>query len=161
MSDKPGNGEATELRRLAADVDGVVAKAAKTVDLGRRGFVISLLVFALIVAELLPWIGPHTGWQVLLGQGGAAIPRLFAATSIGFGVLASVLALTTRRWWLTWVCAMGGWFASVDGLLAVWSQQSSTVGNVRGGGPGIGLVIALATMIVLAGTWMRTAWSRG
>jgi hypothetical protein len=160
MSDEPGNGQATELRQLAADVDDVVAKAARTVELGRRGFVISLLVFVLIVAELLPWVGPHSGWQVLLGQGGA-IPRLFAATSAGFGVLASALALTTRRWWLTWVCAMGGWFASVDGLLAVWSQQSATASNAHGGGPGIGLVIALATMIVLAGIWMRTAWSRG
>ncbi|MFD2418753.1 Rv2732c family membrane protein [Amycolatopsis pigmentata] len=160
MSDKPGNDEAADLRRLAADVDGVVDKAARTVDLGRRGFVISLLVFVLIVAELLPWVGPYSGWQVLLGQGGVAIPRLFAATSTGFGVLASALALTTRRWWLTWVCAMGGWFASVDGLLAVWSQQSSTAGGVHGDGPGIGLALALGIMIVLAGTWMRTAWSR-
>jgi hypothetical protein len=107
----------------------------------------------------LPWVGPHSGWQVLVGQGGP-IPQLFAATSTLFGVVASVLALSARRWWLTWVCAMGGWFASVDGLLAVWSQQSSVANNAPGTGPGIGLIVALATMILLAGNWMRASWSR-
>ncbi|HKS48694.1 MAG TPA: hypothetical protein VJT49_27020 [Amycolatopsis sp.] len=148
-----------ELNRLAADVDEAVSKAARTVELGRRGFLISLVVFVLIIGQLLPWVGRHTGWQVLFGQGGA-IPQLFAVTSTLFGVVASVLALTTRRWWLTWVCAMGGWFASVDGLLAVWSQQSSGANNAAGNGPGIGMLVALAAMIVLAASWMRTAWSR-
>lgn len=160
MSKNSGKRDGDELNQLAAAVDEVVSKAARTVDLGRRGFVLSVLVFVLIVGQLLPWVGPRTGWQVLFGQGGP-IPQLFATTSMVFGVLASVLALTARRWWLTWVCAMGGWFASVDGLLAVWSQQSSTANNAPGTGPGAGLVIALVAMIVLAGTWMRTAWSRG
>jgi hypothetical protein len=159
MSEDSTNDDRAGLVRLAADVDQVVTKAARTVDLGRRGFVISLLVFVLLVGQLLPWVGPHSGWQVLMGQGGA-VPQLFAFTSTLFGVVASVLALSTRRWWLTWVCAIGGWFASVDGLLAVWSQQSSTANGASGTGPGIGLVIALAIMILLAANWMRTAWSR-
>jgi hypothetical protein len=157
LSEDAGNG--SELKRLAADVDQVVSKAARTVDLGRRGFVISVLVFVLLVGQLLPWVGGYAGWQVLLGEGGT-IPQLFATTSTLIGVLASVLALATRRWWLTWVCAMGGWFASVDGLLAVWSQQSSTANNAVGHGPGAGMILALAVMIVLAIQWMRTAWSR-
>lgn len=159
MSGDSSNAERTELSQLAADVDQVVSKAARTVEFGRRGFVLSVLVFVLLVALLLPWVGSHIGFQVLAGKGGA-IPQLFATTSTLFGVLASMLALLTRRWWVTWVCAMGGWFASVDGLLAVWSQQSSTANNAPGSGPGIGLVLALITMIVLAGNWMRTAWSR-
>ncbi|GLY66287.1 Rv2732c family membrane protein [Amycolatopsis taiwanensis] len=159
MSEHSTNGDGADLTRLAADVDEVVSKAARTVDIGRRGFVISVLVFVLLVGQLLPWVGPHTGWQVLFGQGGA-VPQLFATTSSVFGVGASVLALSTRRWWLTWVCAMGGWFASVDGLLAVWSQQSSSATNTPGTGPGIGLIIALIATIVLAANWMRTAWSR-
>ncbi|WAL67401.1 hypothetical protein ORV05_06350 [Amycolatopsis cynarae] len=156
MNDVP-NG--TELGKLGEDVDQVVRKAARTVELGRRGFVLSLLVFALLIGQLLPWVGQHAGWQVLLGQGGP-VPQLFAATSTAFGVFASVLALLTRRWWLAWVCAMGGWFASVDGLLAIWSQQSSHANNTAGSGPGIGMIIALVAMVFLAGNWMKTAWSR-
>ncbi|HJQ48656.1 MAG TPA: hypothetical protein VJ870_20375 [Amycolatopsis sp.] len=153
------NGNDTELDQLADDVDTVVSKAARTVELGRRGFWISLLVFVLLVGQLLPWVGDHVGWQVLLGEGDA-IPRLFATTSTLIGVVCSVVALATRRWWMTWVCAMGGWFASVDGLLAIWSQQSAGANNTSSGGPGIGMVIALVAMIFLAGNWMRAAWSR-
>jgi hypothetical protein len=153
------DGNSADFDRLAADVDQVVSKAARTVELGRRGFVIAVAVFVLIVAQLLPWVGEHVGWQTLAGQGGA-IPRLFATTSTLFGIFASVLALATRRWWLTWVCAIGGWFASVDGLLAIWSQQSSHANGAQGSGPGTGMIIALVVMIVLAAQWMRTAWSR-
>ncbi|WP_116115535.1 MULTISPECIES: Rv2732c family membrane protein [Amycolatopsis] len=145
--------------RLGTDVDEVVTKASRTVELGRRGFVIAVLVFVLLVGQLLPWVGPHVGWQVLLGQSGG-IPQLFAVTSTVIGVLASALTLMTRRWWLSWVCAMGGWFASVDGLLAIWSQQSSVANGATGRGPGIGMVIALVATILLAAQWMRTAWSR-
>lgn len=148
-----------DVDRLTADVDAIGRKVSRTVELGRRGFVISLLVFALIVGQILPWVGDHAGWQVLFGQGGK-IPQLFALTSTVIGVLCSVLALGTRRWWLTWVCAIGGWFSSVDGLLAVWSQQSSGANNAVGSGPGIGMVIALIAIILLAGNWMRTAFSR-
>ena len=158
MNDVP-DGNGTGLDRLADDVDTVVTKAARTVELGRRGFVISILVFVLLVGQILPWVGEHVGWEVLVGHGGT-IPQLFATTSTVIGVVCSVVALATRRWWMTWVCAMGGWFSSVDGLLAIWSQQSAGANNASSGGPGIGMIIALVAMILLAGSWMRTAWSR-
>ncbi|HVV08646.1 hypothetical protein [Amycolatopsis sp.] len=157
MSKVPNGNEVDQA--LADDVNQVVSKASRTVELGRRGFVISILVFVLLVGQILPWVGDKVGWQVLFGQGGA-IPQLFAATSTVIGILCSALALGTRRWWLTWVCAIGGWFSSVDGLLAIWSQQSSHANNAVGGGPGIGMIIALVAMILLAGNWMRTAFSR-
>ena len=147
------------LERLAADVNETLGKAVTTVELGRRGFTIAVGVFALVVGLVLPWAGGHAGWEALLGEAGP-IPQLFAATSTGFGVLASALALATRRWWLTWVCAVGGWFAFVDGILAVWSQQSSSLGGASGTGPGIGLVVATVAMLVLAVHWMQVAWSR-
>ncbi|PRX49586.1 hypothetical protein B0I33_103623 [Prauserella shujinwangii] len=148
-----------DLGELAADVDEAVNRAVKTVELGRRGFVLSLLAFVLIVGLLLPWAGGHVGWQVLAGKDDA-IPQLFAVTSTAFGILATALALATRRWWLAWVCAVGGWFAFVDGVLAIWSQQSSGASGAAGSGPGIGMVIATIGMAVLAAQWMRVAWSR-
>ncbi|WP_216208101.1 Rv2732c family membrane protein [Amycolatopsis aidingensis] len=158
--DASGAGDGgSEVDDLAADVDRVVTRAARTVEFGRRGFVIAVGTFVLILSLLLPWAGDHVGWQVLAGEAGW-IPRLFATTSTGFGILASALALITRRWWLAWVCAVGGWFASVDGLLAIWSQQSAPATGVAGDGPGIGMVIAVITTIVLAAQWLRTAWSR-
>ncbi|QFU87823.1 hypothetical protein [Amycolatopsis sp. YIM 10] len=144
---------------LGADVDQVVRKASRTVDLGHRGLVVSLAVFVLIVGLLLPWVGEHVGWQVLGGQAGP-IPQLFAVTSTGFGVLGSMLALITRRWWIAWGCAIGGWFASVDGMLAIWSQQSSQASGAVGGGPGFGLILAVIATVVIAFQWMRAAWSR-
>ena len=99
--------------------------------LGGRGLVISVAVFVLIVGWVLPWMAGATGYEVLLGIGPGAVgkasmvPKLFAGTSLLFGVLASALALTTRRWAVAWACALGGWFASVDGVLAIWSRQSS------------------------------------
>lgn len=144
---------------LAADVNATLGKVVKTVDIGRRGFAIAVIVFILLLGLVLPWVGEYAGWEALLG-GAGPIPQLFAATSTGFGVLASALTLATRRWWLTWVCAVGGWFASVDGMLAIWSQQSSGTSGVPGDGPGIGLVIATVAMTVLAFQWMKLAWSR-
>jgi hypothetical protein len=145
--------------RTAADVEETLGRATRTVEFGRRGFTIAVFVFVLLIGFVLPWVDGLPGWQALIGEAGA-IPQLFAATSAGFGVFASALALATRRWWLTWVCATGGWFASVDGILAVWSQQSSGISGVSGGGPGIGMVFAAVAMIVLAFQWMRVAWSR-
>ncbi|NBH04019.1 hypothetical protein [Amycolatopsis sp. SID8362] len=157
MTEPQGNGDLAE---LAAEIDEAGEHASRTVELGRRGFTIAVFSFVLLVCLILPWVGDHAGWQVLAGQGGG-IPQLFAATSTAAGILASALALVTRRWWLAWVCAAGGWFASVDGLLAIWSQQSSHASGAAGGGPGIGLIIAWLAMICLAVQWMRTAFSRG
>lgn len=144
---------------LAADIDSAVSKAVTTVEFGPRGFRIAITVFVLIVSLLLPWVGGQPGWQVLL-DGEEAVPRLFAGTAIGFGVVAPVLALVTRRWWLAWVCAVGGWFSFVDGLLAIWSQQSSSISGAPGNGPGFGLIIAAIAVTVLTAQWMRVAWSR-
>ncbi|WP_410647048.1 hypothetical protein [Amycolatopsis sp. cmx-4-54] len=148
-----------KIDELAAEIDEVGERAAKTIELGRRGFSIAVLVFVLLVAQLLPWVGEHAGWEVLLGEGGG-IPQLFAATSTGVGVFVSAVTLVTRRWWLAWVCAAGGWFASVDGMLAIWSQQSSNATGAVGGGPGFGLIVAWIATVALAIYWMRAAFSR-
>ncbi|MFD9893700.1 hypothetical protein ACFWY9_30510 [Amycolatopsis sp. NPDC059027] len=158
MTEQDGESSA-EMKELAAEIDQVGDRAARTVELGRRGFTISLFVFVLLIGQILPWVGGVVGWEVLVGHGGG-VPQLFAATSTAIGVFASALTLATRRWWLSWVCAAGGWFASVDGLLAIWSQQSSHASGATGGGPGIGMIVAWIATICLAVQWMRTAFSR-
>jgi hypothetical protein len=156
VTESRGSGELAE---LAAEIDEAGARASRTVELGRRGFTIAVFTFVLLICLILPWVGDYAGWQVLAGEGGG-IPQLFAATSTGIGIFASALALVTRRWWLAWVSAAGGWFASVDGLLAIWSQQSSHAPGAAGGGPGFGMIVAWIAMICLAVQWMRTAFSR-
>ncbi|GAB3876821.1 membrane protein [Kibdelosporangium lantanae] len=151
----------TDIDHLRTEIDEVerraMRKANRTVDLGARAVVIAAAVMVLLVGLLLPWVHGSSGWEVLLGrvEGRAGmVPQLFAATSSGFGVLASMVALITRRWGMTWICALGGWFACVDGVLAIWSRQSSE------GSPGIGLVLAEISMVVIATCWFRTAWSK-
>jgi hypothetical protein len=153
--------EDAEFAALRHEIDEVERRTARVVELGPRAITISIAVFVLIVGQVLPWMAGANGLEVLLGQGDAVgkasmVPRLFAVTSAGFGILTSALALMTRRWWLAWAGALGGWFASVDGILAIWSRQS-TAGHT---GPGIGLVIAEVAMVAIAVQWFRTAWSR-
>ncbi|RLK61541.1 hypothetical protein [Actinokineospora cianjurensis] len=150
-----------DLAALRAEIDSVERSAV--VDLGFRAIVLSIAVFVLIVGYVLPWMGSAAGWQVLLAAGDAtgkagAVPRLFAATALAFGILASALALVLRRWTLTWIAALGGWFAAVDGLLAIWTRQSSA--GLNSPGPGPGLIISEIAMVTLAALWLKTAWSR-
>lgn len=143
--------------QLRDEIDEVGRRAARTVELGNRAMVISVAVFVLLVGLILPWMNDSSGLEVLIGQeaGKASmVPRLFAATAVLFGVVASALTLTTRRWVFAWVGAAGGWFASVDGLLAIWSRQSSDTA------PGIGMIIAVVAMVAIAIQWFRIAASR-
>ncbi|MGB3440918.1 MAG: hypothetical protein WBA97_19390 [Actinophytocola sp.] len=143
--------------QLRDEIDEVGHRASRTVELGGRAVVLAVAVFVLLVGLVLPWMNGASGLEVLIGQetGKASmVPRLFAATALLFGVVASALTLITRRWFFAWVGAAGGWFASVDGVLAIWSRQSS------GTAPGIGLIIALVAMIAIAIMMFRTAASR-
>lgn len=154
MTDGPAQNPEDELRE---EIDEVGRRASRTVELDSRAMVISIAVFVLLIGLILPWMNGSSGLEVLIGQetGKASmVPRLFAATATLFGVFASVLTLITRRWFFAWVGAAGGWFASVDGLLAVWSRQSS------GNAPGIGLILTLVAIVVIAVQWFRTAASR-
>lgn len=153
--------EPPELAGLREEIDEVERRTVRTVELGARAVTIAVAVFVLIIGQILPWMGGANGLEVLLGETtgrASVVPRLFAATSVAFGILASALALITRRWALTWVCALGGWLASVIGILAIWSRQSSA--GQGASAPGIGLIIAEVAMVAIAVQWFRFAWSR-
>jgi hypothetical protein len=58
---------------------------------------------------------------------------------------------------LAWVALAGTSIGSVAGLLAVWSRQTVAAGHP---GPGVGLIVAWITVILLAFHWARVVWSR-
>jgi hypothetical protein len=122
--------------------------------------VISGAIMVLLLAVTLPWVGQASGWQVLSGSANPAdrvglLPRMFGIVVLGAGIGLSVLALVTRRWGLVWASALGCAYCVLDGVWAIWSRQTT-----HGPGPGIGLVLAVLAMMVLAVQWIKLAVSR-
>jgi len=87
------------------------------------------------------------------------LPRLFTFTSLGFGLVVGSLALATRWWALALLTAVGCGISVVNGLWAIWSRQTGVL--TGGTGPGIGMVLAAVTMVVLTACWARIAGRRG
>jgi hypothetical protein len=163
VNDSPDLPPDPDIAALRAEIDRVERDVVGHVEPGRWAMVIAVAVFALLVAELLPWVGSNSGWEVLLGRVSGVpriglLPRLFAGSALTFGVLFSAVTLFTRRWGLAWLCALGSAFSVVHGLWAVWSRQTAV--DDAAPGPGPGMVLALLTMIVLAVQWLRLAFSR-
>jgi len=152
--------EAAE-RRIAREA--AERRIAREIEPGARALVVAILVFVLIGSFILPHTGHVRGWDVLFsthGSGAAAVAlpsRVFAWLALVFGVGFSMLALLTRRWALAWVALAGSAVASAAGLLAVWSRQTVAAGHP---GPGVGLVVAWITIILLTFHWARVVWSR-
>ena len=152
------------------DIDAVERRMAREIEPGARGVVIAVLVFVLLVSFVLPHTGGARGWDALVGDAAAvkeavSLPsRVFMWLSLVFGVVFSMLALTTRRWGLAWITLAGSAVASVLGMLAVWSRQTAAHPHLGHGiphpGPGVGLIVAWIAVILLAYNWFRVVWSR-
>lgn len=145
---------------LRAEIDAVERSALRRVDPGVRAAVIAGAIMVLLLAITLPWVGDASGWDVLRGTANPVdrvglLPRMFGGVALGLGVGLSMLALVTRRWGLVWASALGCTYCALDGVWAIWSRQT-----VHGPGPGIGLVLAVLAMAVLAVQWLRVALSR-
>ncbi|MFL0274915.1 hypothetical protein [Mycobacterium sp. SMC-19] len=146
-----------------ADIEAAERRVAGEIDPGGRGLVVAICVFVLLGSFLLPHTGSVRGWDVLFpGEGTdealVTLPsQLFMWLALVFGVGFSLLALLTRRWTVAWVALAGSAVASAVGLLAVWSRQTAVQGHP---GPGVGLVLAWITLIVLTFHWARVVWSR-
>jgi hypothetical protein len=156
-------GAPDEFESYRADLEAAERRVAGEIDPGGRALVVAILVFILIATFILPHAGAARGVDVLMGGDKAvgvavALPhRLFCWLALIFGVGFSMLALVTRRWALAWIALAGSAVASAIGLLAVWSRQTATAGHP---GPGIGLIIAWITVILLAFHWVRVVWTR-
>jgi hypothetical protein len=152
-----------EFDDFRADIEAAERRIAREIDPGARALVVAILVFVLLLSFILPHTGNVRGWDVLFsthGSGAAAVAlpsRVFGWLALIFGVGFSMLALLTRRWALAWVALAGSAVASAAGLLAIWSRQTVAAGHP---GPGVGLVVAWITIILLTFHWARVVWSR-
>jgi len=155
---KPG-----EFDDFRAEIEAAEQRIAREIEPGTRALVVAILVFILLASFILPHTGNVRGWDVLFsthGSGAAAVAlpsRVFGWLALVFGVGFSMLALITRRWALAWVALAGSAVASAAGLLAIWSRQTVAAGHP---GPGVGLVVAWITIILLTFHWARVVWSR-
>ncbi len=155
--------EHTDFDALRAEIEAAERRVAREIDPGPRAFIVAILVFVLLGSFILPHTGQVRGWDVLFSSHGAAsaalaLPsKVFSWLALVFGVGFSMLALLTRRWALAWIALAGSSLASATGLLAVWSRQTVAAGHP---GPGIGLIVAWITVILLTFHWARVVWSR-
>lgn len=129
-------------------------------DPGRKALIIASVMLVLVVSALLPWVSGSPGWEVLTGRTDPALevgllPRLFAINSAIVGLGFGALALITRRWGAAFLAGVAGLVVTFEGMIAIWSRQTSGYT-----GPGLGLVLAVVCMAVLAIQWMRIVWSR-
>ncbi len=148
-----------ELTRLDRELSGVARRVEQRIDPGATAMVVSIAVLALIAALLLPWTGAAHGWQVLVGtERYGPLPRLFTFTALGFGVFGSTFALATRWWPLAWLCAVGCGISVINGVWAIWSRQVEVPSGASGAG--LGLVLAVFAVLVLAISWARIALRR-
>lgn len=158
----PGDSQ-PDFEAYRADIEAAERRVAGEIDPGGRGVVVAICVFVLLGVFLLPHTGSVRGWDVLFpGEGveGALLTlpsRLFMWLALVFGVGFSLGALITRRWAVAWVALAGSGVSSAVGLLAVWSRQTAGPGHP---GPGVGLILAWITVMVLTFHWARVVWSR-
>lgn len=155
--------EHVDIDALRAEIEAAERRVAREIDPGPRALVVAILVFVLLGSFILPHTGHVQGWDVLFSSHGAgaaavALPsRVFVWLALVFGVGCSMLALMTRRWTLAWVALAGSAIASAAGLLAVWSRQTVAAGHP---GPGVGLIVAWITVVLLTFHWARVVWAR-
>lgn len=148
-----------ELAALEEELSRPARRRERRTDPGAAAMVVSVAMLVLVVGLVLPWTGSVQGWEVLAGAAPLGLlPPLFAFTSLGFGLVVSAFALATRWWGLAWLAAIGCGFSVVTGIWAIWSRQVAVTAGASG--PGIGLVVAVLAVLVLAATWVRIAGRR-
>jgi len=153
----------SEFEAYKADIEAAERRVAGEIDPGRRALVVAILVFVLVLSFVLPHTGAARGVDVLMASDTAAahriaLPsRIFCWFALFFEVGFSMLAMTTRRWTLAWIALAGTALAGAFGMLAVWSRQTVESGYT---GPGVGLILSWATVLLLAFHWARVVWTR-
>ncbi|ALE74410.1 MULTISPECIES: hypothetical protein [unclassified Pseudonocardia] len=138
-----------------AEIDDAGRAATRRIDPGTRAMLIAVAVVAAVASLLLPWVAGAPGWEVLAGGAAGPLPRLFSVTLTVFAIVVSASALLTRLWVLAWLAAFGCGISSVNGVWAIWSQQTGAAG-----GPGFGLVLGVIAVVLLTFVWAGAALAR-
>lgn len=145
------------------DFDAAERKVAGEIDPGARAVVVAVIVLVLLLSLSLPHTGGANGWEVLVNGDDArdevikGPSRVFVGFVVVFDVVASMLALVTRRWVLAWMALAGSAISVVLGMLSIWARQTLPADL---SGPGIGLIIGWLAVIVLTFHWLKVVWSR-
>lgn len=143
-------------------------KVAGEIDPGARAVFVAALVLVICFSLVLPHSGSASGFDVLTHSPEVRTENigigsyLFVWLTAVFGVVASALALTTRRWVLAFTALAGSAVGCVAGMLAWWSRNTENVDTLKvpEHGPGIGLIIGWFAMLVITFHWSRTVWAR-
>lgn len=160
--ERPGDGRGgpEDLSEFDHELRGVEQQVERRIDPGGIAIVVAATMLVLVVALALPWTGAAPGWEILAGSRTfGALPRLFTFTSLGFGLVVSALALASRWWALAWATAVGCGISVINGVWAIWSRQTGVL--TGGTGPQVGMILAVAAVVVLTGCWVRIAGQRG
>ncbi|WP_066904024.1 Rv2732c family membrane protein [Millisia brevis] len=161
MIDRP---DKSALDHFESELAGVERRLAAEIDPGLRAMVIAALVVIMVVVTVLPWAGTANGWDVLADSGHSeaihfAVPgRIFVGLVI-LSAVTSTLALALRRWGIAWLAAAFTALAAPAGLLAIWTRQTPPPG-MDAPGPGIGLILTWAVVLVLLTQWLAVVWRR-
>ncbi|ANY08423.1 Rv2732c family membrane protein [Pseudonocardia sp. HH130630-07] len=138
-----------------AEIDRAGRAVTRRIDPGPRAMLIAGAVVAAVASLLLPWVAGTPGWQVLAGGDAGPLPSLFSVTLTVFAIVVSAAGLLSRLWVLAWLAAYGCGISSVNGVWAIWSQQTDS-----GRGPGFGLVLGVIAVVLLTFVWAGAALRR-
>lgn len=161
MIDRP---DKSALDHFEAELAGVERRLAVEIDPGLRAMVIAVLVIVMMAGTVMPYAGAANGWDVLAYSGDAAATNFAVPGRIFVGLvllsaLTSVLALVLRRWGMAWLASAFTALAAPAGLLAIWTRQTPPPGTDPPG-PGIGLILTWAVVLVLLTQWIPVVWRR-
>ncbi|MEO9328679.1 Rv2732c family membrane protein [Gordonia aurantiaca] len=163
----PGAADVDAFQAYERDLRKAERKVAGEIDPGARALVVAVAVLVAMVSLVLPHTGSATGLDVLAytteaqAERVTIVSRIFVYLVTFFGIVASMLALLTRRWVLAWVALCGCAIACVAGMLAWWSRNTPGVGGVEPpSGVGVGLVLGWIAVFVLTFHWSRVVWAR-
>ncbi|GAA4740674.1 hypothetical protein [Gordonia alkaliphila] len=166
MSDQPSR-DREALRAYEKDLSKAERKVAGEIDPGARGMVVAVCVLLAMVSLLLMHAGSASGLEVLTNGPDATTERIALPSQVFvwllavFGIAISMLALATRRWVLAWIALCGCAVASVAGMFAIWTRNTTGVGGLEPpSGAGAGLLLGWAVVIVLTFHWSRVVWAR-
>ncbi|MGP3705624.1 Rv2732c family membrane protein [Gordonia paraffinivorans] len=163
----PGDLSDEAFKAYERDLRKAERKVAGEIDPGARALVVAVAVLVAMVSLVLPHTGSVSGLDVLAYTESAEaervtiVSRIFVWLVALFGIVASMLALVTRRWVLAWVALCGCAIACVAGMLAWWSRNTPGIGGVEPpSGVGIGLILGWVAVFVLTFHWSRVVWAR-